>query len=147
MPGKKAPMTKTLLIVEDDPLSSKLLCDILSADGHAVLQAGRARDALDLLCEHLPDLIITDLLLPDMSGLRLTRMIRADPMLRDIPVLATSAFSVPEDLEDVRAAGCDGFLAKPVSLAVVRREVARLLASSRLFGEMPVQRSDLTAGI
>ena len=140
-------MTKTLLIVEDDPLSLKLLCDILTADGHAVLQASRARDALDLLCEHLPDLIITDLLLPDMSGLRLTRMIRADPMLRDIPVLAMSAFSVPEDLQDVRDAGCDGFLTKPVSLAAVRREVARLLVPAEVFADIPVQRSDLAAGI
>jgi two-component system, cell cycle response regulator DivK len=140
-------MTKTLLIVEDDPLSLKLLCDILAADGHTVLQASRARDALDLLCAHLPDLIITDLLLPDMSGLRLTRMIRADPMLRDIPVLATSAFSLPEDLEDVRYAGCDGFLAKPVSLAAVRREVGRLLALTDVFADVSVQRSDLAAGI
>lgn len=140
-------MTKTILIVEDDPLSMKLLRDILLVDGYAVLLATRARDALDLLCEHLPDLIVTDLLLPDMSGLRLTRMIRADPMLRDIPVLATSAFSVPEDLEDVRDAGCDGFLAKPMSLAAVRRDVGRLVAPVGVLPNMAAPASDLPAGL
>lgn len=132
-------MTKTLLIVDDDPLSLKLLHDVLVAEGYVVLQAARARDALDLLCEHLPDLIVTDLLLPDMSGQRLTRMIRADPMLHDIPVIAASAFSVPEDLEDVRNAGCNGFIAKPISLAAVRREVRRQIGLEPVLADAPLQ--------
>ena len=109
-------MAKTILIVEDDKLSMKLETDLLRAHGYDTLQSVDGKDALSLAREHHLDLIIMDIQLPGVSGMEYTKMLKADDELKDIPVLAVTAFAMKGDEEKIRAAGCDGYIAKPISV-------------------------------
>src|SRR5207302_5483049 len=104
-----------VLIVEDNPLNMKLFSAMVGSQGYDVLQAGDGRAALDLARRHHPNLIIMDLQLPDMSGLDVTRMLKADDDTRDIAIIATTAYALRGDEEKIRASGCDGYMAKPIA--------------------------------
>ena len=108
-------MPKTILIVEDDEMSMKLENDLLQAHGYDTLQSVDGKDAIQLAREHHPDLIIMDIQLPGVSGMEYTKMLKADDQLKDIPVLAVTAFAMKGDEEKIRAAGCDDYIAKPIS--------------------------------
>ena len=118
-------MTKTILIVEDNDLNMKLQNDLLQAHGYDTLQSVDGKDALSLAREHHPDLIIMDIQLPEISGLEYTKMLKADEGLKDIPVLAVTAFALKGDEEKIRAAGCDGYIAKPISVHHFLETVAK----------------------
>ncbi len=107
-------MPKTILIVEDDELSMKLETDLLQAHGYDVLQSVDGRDTMKLARQHNPDLIIMDIQLPGVSGIEHVKALKADDELKDIPVLAVTAFAMKDDEEKIRAAGCDGYIAKPI---------------------------------
>ncbi len=109
-------MAKTILIVEDDDLSMKLETDLLQANGYDTLHSVDGTDTLQLAREHHLDLIIMDIQLPEISGMEYTKMLKADDELRDIPVLAVTAFAMKGDEEKIRAAGCDDYIAKPISV-------------------------------
>jgi len=109
-------MTKTILIVEDDLLSMKLATDLLHAHGYNTLHSVDGKDTLQIAREHHPDLIIMDIQLPEVSGKEYTKMLKADEALRDIPVLAVTAFAMKDDEEKILEAGCDGYIAKPISV-------------------------------
>ena len=109
-------MTKTILIVDDDDLSMKLENDLLQAHGYDTLQSVDGKDVLHLAREHRPNLIIMDIQLPEISGMDLTKMLKADDQLKDIPVLAVTAFAMKSDEEKIRAAGCDEYIAKPINV-------------------------------
>jgi len=109
-------MTKTVLIVEDNELNMKLFHDILDAHGYRTLQTPNGNDALALAREHRPDLIIMDIQLPEVSGLEVTRWIKDDDDLRDIPVIAVTAFAMKGDEERIREGGCEAYMAKPISV-------------------------------
>ncbi len=109
-------MPKTILIVEDDDLSMKLATDLLHAHGYDTLHSVDGKDALQLAREHHPDLIIMDIQLPEISGVEHTRMLKVDEALKDIPVLAVTAFALKGDEEKFLEAGCDGYIAKPISV-------------------------------
>ncbi len=109
-------MPKTILIVEDDELSMKLETDLLHANGYDILQSVDGKDVLQLAREHHPDLIIMDIQLPEISGMEYTKMLKADYALKDIPVLAVTAFALKGDEERILEAGCDGYIAKPFSV-------------------------------
>ena len=109
-------MPKTILIVEDDALSMKLENELLQAHGYDTLQSVDGKDALQLAREHHPNLIIMDIQLPEISGIEYTKMLKADDQLKDIPILAVTAFAMKGDEEKIRAAGCDGYIAKPISV-------------------------------
>jgi len=106
-----------VLIVEDNPLNMKLFSAMVGSQGYDVLQAGDGRAALDLARRHHPNLIIMDLQLPDMSGLDVTRMLKADNDTRDIAIIATTAYALRGDEEKIRASGCDGYMAKPIAVS------------------------------
>ena len=106
-----------VLIVEDNPLNMKLFSAMVGSQGYDVLQAGDGRAALDLARRHHPNLIIMDLQLPDMSGLDVTRMLKADDDTRDIAIIATTAYALRGDEEKIRASGCDGYMAKPIAVS------------------------------
>ena len=118
-------MAKTALIVEDNALNLKLMRDLLEASGIATLQTKDGKEALELARQHRPDVILMDIQLPDVSGLDVTRWIKADPELKHIPVIAVTALALRGDEERVREAGCDAYITKPISvtnfLEVVRR--------------------------
>lgn len=125
--GNRKDMAKTILIVEDNDLNLKLFNDLLVASDYATLQTKDGREVLGLARRHHPDLILMDIQLPEISGLEVTRLLKADGDLKDIPVLAVTAFAMKGDEEKIRAAGCDGFIAKPISVAHFLQTVAGFL--------------------
>ena len=108
-------MAKKVLIVEDNELNMKLFHDLLDAQGYETLQTREGLQALALAREHRPDLILMDIQLPEISGLEVTKWLKEDDELAHIPVVAVTAFAMKGDEERIRAAGCDGYIAKPLA--------------------------------
>jgi len=119
-----------VLIVEDDPLNMRLFAAMVDSRGYDVLQAGDGRSALDLARRHHPDLIIMDLKLPDMSGLDVTRSLKADAATRDIAIVATTAHALRGDEGNIRASGADGYMAKPIAVSDLLDLIEELLTRS-----------------
>ena len=118
---------KTILIVEDNDLNMKLFNDLLQAHGYETMQTMDGREVLDMVNEKRPDLIIMDIQLPEISGLEVTKMLKADDNLKDIPVIAVTAFAMKGDEEKIREGGCEGYIAKPISVPVFLETVAKFL--------------------
>ncbi len=121
-------MPKTILIVEDNDLNMKLFNDLLQAHGYDTVQTMDGRKALALAREHMPDLILMDIQLPEISGLEVTKMLKADDDLRHIPVIAVTAFAMKGDEEKIREGGCEGYIAKPISVPTFLETVANFLS-------------------
>jgi len=119
---------ESILIVDDNAANLKLARVLLSGEGYEVRTAADAEQALELLETFRPRLILMDLQLPGMDGLELTRRLKADPMRRDIAVIALTAYAMKGDEDKARAAGCDGYVAKPVDTEALPRLVAAHLA-------------------
>ena len=109
-------MTKTILIVEDNDLNMKLFRDLLEAHGYTTLQTKDGKQALELAQQHHPDLIIMDIQLPEISGLEVTRWIKSDDAIKDIPIIAVTAFAMKGDEQKIREGGCEAYIAKPISV-------------------------------
>ena len=109
-------MPKTILIVEDNELNMKLFNDLLQANGYDTLQTMDGRDALELARKHHPALIIMDIQLPEISGLEVTKMLKKDDEVKHIPVIAVTAFAMKGDEEKILEGGCEGYIAKPISV-------------------------------
>jgi two-component system cell cycle response regulator DivK len=118
---------KTILVVEDNELNMKLLQDLLRAHHYNVLGAGAGMEGLRLAREQRPDLILLDIQLPDVSGLTVSQALKDDEALCRIPVIAVTAFAMRGDEERIRAAGCDGYLSKPISTADLLRTLHKFL--------------------
>ncbi|MBI3707191.1 MAG: response regulator [Proteobacteria bacterium] len=108
-------MAKTVLIVEDNDLNMKLFSHLLSVRGYSTLHARDGRDALILARTHRPDLILMDIELPEVSGLEVTQRLKQDSELKDIPVVAVTAFAMLKGERMASQGGCDAFLSKPIS--------------------------------
>ncbi len=109
-------MTKTVMIVEDNELNMKLFHDLLESQGYATIQTRSGMDALDLARAHHPDLILMDIQLPEVSGLVVTKWLKEDDELKDIPVIAVTAFAMKGDEERILEGGCEGYISKPISV-------------------------------
>lgn len=118
-----------ILIVEDNALNIKLFCDLLSAHGHQPEAVTDSRNALDIARGFGPDLVITDIQLPHVSGLELIRMIRADAQLAQVPIMAVTAYSAIGDEERIRGAGAQAYVSKPISVVRFAQTVEQLLAT------------------
>ena len=119
-----------ILIVEDNALNIKLFCDLLAAHGHQPEAVTDSRNALGAARELRPDLVITDIQLPHVSGLELIRMIRKDADLAEVPIMAVTAYSAQGDEERIRAAGAQAYVSKPISVVKFAQTVDELLTSS-----------------
>ena len=119
---------KTVLVVEDNDLNMKLFHDLLEAHGYQILQTKNGLEALKLAREHHPDLILMDIQLPEVSGLEVTKWLKEDEDLRDIPVVAVTAFAMKGDEEKIREGGCEAYIAKPISVASFLETVEQFLA-------------------
>ena len=120
-------MSKTILIVEDNDLNMKLLNDLLQAHGYSTLQTMDGRDVIKIAREHNPDLILMDIQLPKISGLEVTKMLKADDDLKSIPVIAVTAFAMKGDEEKIREGGCEGYIAKPISVLTFLDTISKFL--------------------
>ncbi|MGB3455625.1 MAG: response regulator [Litorimonas sp.] len=118
-------MPKKVLIVEDNELNMKLFSDLLDAHGYEVRQTREGLKAISIAREFQPDLILMDIQLPEVSGLEVTKWIKDDRGLADIPVVAVTAFAMKGDEKRIRDGGCAGYIAKPITvssfLATVRK--------------------------
>ena len=116
-----------ILIVEDNALNIKLFCDLLAAHGHKPEAVTDSRNALDAARQFEPDLVITDIQLPHVSGLDLIRLIRKDENLQSVPIMAVTAYSARGDEERIRAAGAQAYVSKPISVVKFAQTVDELL--------------------
>lgn len=120
-------MAKRILVVEDNDLNRKLFCDVLKSQGYAVEPVGDGLDALERARQFVPNLIIMDIQLPNVSGLDLIEAAKNDAVLRMIPILAVTAYAGKGDEDRIREAGAEGYLAKPVSIGPFMQAVRALL--------------------
>ena len=116
-----------ILIVEDNALNIKLFCDLLAAHGHQPEAVTDSRNALEVAKEFSPDLVITDIQLPHVSGLELIKLLKADAQLSDVPIMAVTAYSALGDEERIRAAGAQAYVSKPISVVKFAQTVDELL--------------------
>ena len=120
-------MAKTVLIVEDSELNMRLFNDLLEAFGYKTVKTRDGRTAVQLAREHKPDLIVMDIQLPEISGLEITDRLKKDTALKNIPVVAVTAFAMRGDEQKILAAGCDAYLSKPISVTTFLETIRRFI--------------------
>jgi two-component system cell cycle response regulator DivK len=119
----------TVLVVEDNAANMKLAKFLLTSAGHTVLSATDAEAGLTLARDEQPDLILMDIQLPGMDGLEACALLKKDEVTRSIPVIALTALAMKGDEERIRAAGCDGYIAKPMRYQEFLATIAAQLAT------------------
>ncbi len=115
---------KMILLIEDDQTVSNLIVILLEREGYQVLTASTAETGIGLAARRPPDLVLMDIALPGMDGLEATQILKAAPATRTVPIVALTAQARREDAEKAARAGCDGFIAKPLSTRAFLAEVA-----------------------
>lgn len=109
-------MKKKILIVEDNDLNLKLFRDLLGAHGYDTIETKEGLEAIALTKSERPDLILMDIQLPEISGLDVTRRLKADGAISGIPIVAVTAFAMKDDEEKILRAGCEAYISKPISI-------------------------------
>ena len=109
-------MAKRVMIVEDNELNMKLFNDLLESQSYETIQTQNGLEALDLARQHHPDLILMDIQLPEVSGLEVTKWIKADESIKHIPIIAVTAFAMKGDEDRIRQGGCEAYISKPISV-------------------------------
>ncbi|MCS6836279.1 MAG: response regulator [Anaerolineae bacterium] len=120
-----------ILYIEDNPLNMKLVRKLLADMGYGIIEASDGEYGIRQALTASPDLILMDINLPDVDGLTITQRLKSDPHLRHIPVIALTANNMHGDREQCLAAGCDAYLAKPVSRLELRNVLERFLRGAR----------------
>lgn len=110
-------MPKKILIVEDNELNMKLFSDVLDAHGYETEQAREGLKAINIAKKFQPDLILMDIQLPEVSGLEVTKWIKDDEGLADIPIIAVTAFAMKGDEKRIRDGGCEAYISKPITIS------------------------------
>jgi len=123
---------KHILVVDDNPRNLKLAFDVLEDAGYEVVEAADAEEAQIMIDRNLPDLILMDIALPGMDGLTLTRKIKANERTKHIRIIALTAFAMKGDDRKALAAGCDGYITKPIDIHQLTVQVAEILRGSGL---------------
>ena len=129
---------KRILCIEDEAAIRGMIRFSLEREGYLVMEAADARAARDLAADQLPDLMLVDWMLPDLSGPELIRRFRSDPLTRDIPIIMLTAKSEEDDMIHGLDAGADDYLIKPVSLKALSARIKALLRRSEGFDEQRV---------
>ena len=120
-------MAKKILVVEDNDLNRKLFCDVLKANGFEVVPVADGSNVVPTARKFIPDLVIMDIQLPNISGIDLIAQLKRDSSLADVPVLAVTAYAGKGDEERIRDAGAADYLAKPVSIMPFMAKVRALI--------------------
>jgi two-component system cell cycle response regulator DivK len=120
-------MKKKILIVEDNELNMKLFNDLLVAQGYDTLRLDNGIGALEIAKRDQPDLILMDIQLPEVSGLEVTKWIKEEEKLADIPIVAVTAFAMKGDEERILDGGCEAYISKPISVPLFIETIRKLL--------------------
>ena len=120
-----------VLIVEDNSLNLELMRDILEVHGFEILAAQTGRQGLELACERAPDLVLLDVQLSDLDGLEILRRLRSDHQTMHIPIVAVTAFAMPDDRSRFLEAGCDQYVPKPIDVKAWPDQLRKLCRKSR----------------
>ena len=120
-----------ILVVEDSPLNMELVTDILEVHGYEVLQAREALTGIDIAVRNHPDLILMDVQLPGMDGLAAIKVLKGNTGTSTIPVVALTAHAMVGDREKAEAAGCNGYIVKPIDTRQFPKEIASFLNAAK----------------
>ncbi len=120
-----------ILIVDDNPANMKLVSFLLASKGYDVRTASSAREAVQEIEVHMPELILMDIQLPGMDGLSLTRRLRATAETAHIVIIAVTAYAMKGDEEKALVAGCDGYITKPIDTRTLPGKIADYLSQGR----------------
>ena len=121
-----------ILYVEDNFENKLFVRRVIESMGHEMLEAETGLDSLTMAAEEMPDLILMDINIPGMDGLETTTKLKQNPQLAHIPVIALTANAMKGDKERCLAAGCDGYMQKPVGVSDLRREIQQYAAHPRI---------------
>lgn len=130
----------SILIVDDNQMNLKLVCLVLQMEGYQVRTAADAEEALEVLANRRPELILMDIQLPGMDGLELTRRLKANPGTRGIVIIAITAYAMKGDEQKALDAGCDGYITKPIDTRSLPGVVARHLGGKSRGGGAAVKK-------
>jgi len=119
-----------ILYVEDDPVNARLVRRMLSDSGYKLLETADGLEGLRIAAEEIPDLILMDVNLPNISGLDITRRLKSDRKLAHIPVIALTANTLIKDREEALKAGCNGYLPKPISRVELNKVIETFIRHS-----------------
>ena len=120
---------KTVLIIEDEADAAELFAEMMRVSGFRVLKTSSSTPALSLIATEKPDIIILDIMMPDVSGLDILRQMRQDPALAEIPVVVVSAKSMPADIKIGMEAGASTYLTKPIGFLELKEAVERAMGN------------------
>lgn len=122
---------KSVLVIEDNRLNMKLVRALLKIGDYRILEAINAETGIRLTLEHRPDLVLIDIQLPDMDGLKATRTIKEDPSMKDIPIVAITSYAMQGDEEKAFEAGCVGFITKPIDTRNFLETISQFIMHDR----------------
>jgi two-component system, cell cycle response regulator DivK len=135
-----------ILIVEDNFTCLRLLDDVLGAHGYEILKTTKGLEAINLVHDYRPDVILMDIRLPDISGLEVTRLLKQDHQTKCIPIIAVTAFAMPGDEAKALESGCDAYIAKPVIVENLLRTVDSFLSPLPPIGSAVMPSSEAEPG-
>lgn len=118
-----------ILIIEDNPMNMELTTDLLEAEGYEIIKAYTAVKGISLAKNECPDLILMDIGLPEMDGLTAIEILKQDEGTKNIPVIALTSYAMKGDRERILAAGCEGYIAKPIDTREFPRTIANFFKS------------------
>jgi CheY-like chemotaxis protein len=121
-----------ILVVDDNYAGRLLVTTVLELEGYRVDSAGSSAEVLERVNAHAPDLILMDVQLPGQDGLELTRQLKADPATAGIPIVALTAYAMAGDRELALAAGCIGYISKPIDTRTIGHQVREFLPAAQL---------------
>ena len=120
--------TKTVIVVEDEPEAAEMFAEMMRVSGFRVLQTYSSTPAIAMIANEKPDVVLLDVMMPDVSGLEVLRFMRRDPQLKDIPVIVVSAKSMLTDIQSGLEAGASLYLTKPVGFQDLKNAVEKVLS-------------------
>jgi len=120
---------KTVMIIEDEEDAAELFAEMMRLSGYRVIKSSKSAPALEMMKTNKPDVILLDIMMPEISGLDILRFMRRDPLLEDIPVVIITAKGMPVDIKNGMEAGASTYLTKPVGFFDLKEAVERALGS------------------
>jgi CheY-like chemotaxis protein len=120
-------LQKTVMIIEDEPDAAEMFAEMMRVNGFRVLKMFSSAPAIPMIAQEKPDVIILDIMMPDISGLEVLRYMRREPDLKSIPVIVVSAKSMPSDIKVGIEAGASMYLTKPVGFLDLKQAVEQVL--------------------